>query len=590
VTDPVNVPLKRRSLAVGSPNFAELVNAYQVTSQAQIDHLLNTLLAHKDDWAQLAVMERLSVLDEIRRDLRSVKDRWIHAELEAKGIAIQTMFEAEEWVILATVFRAVRKLRHSLVKIQKHGRPRIPGPITSMPNGQIAACVFPQTLLDRIIFLGINGEVWMEPGVTADEIMATQASEYRDKNLRGKVALVLGAGNSSLVPVIDILHKLFVELQVVVLKMNPVNAHMGPLVEEGFRALVNRGFLGIVYGGAEEGSYLCNHPAVEELHMTGSDKTYEAIVFGGGSEGKRRKAEHKPLNRKRFTGELGNVSPVIIVPGPWKRGDIEQQAKHIATWLAANAGFSCLTPRVIVQHRSWTQRNDLMDEIGRVLDHVPTRRAYYPGAHDRYAEFLAAHPESLRFGTPSTDHLPWTIIPDVDPENADDICFKHEAFCSLCAETAIEAPSIARFIDRAVEFVNHALWGTLNATLIVHPKSLKDPDIAAAVDRAIAGLRYGTVSLNILAYYSAYFMVAPWGAFPGHDIYDIQSGTGKTFNFLMLKRSEKSVVRAPFRRLDPLTVKSKRALEFSRKLAEFETSGSWWGMPGLIWNVLRSES
>ncbi|NIS69494.1 MAG: aldehyde dehydrogenase, partial [Proteobacteria bacterium] len=146
------------------------------------------------------------------------------------------------------------------------------------------------------------------------------------------------------------------------------------------------------------------------------------------------------------------------------------------------------------------------------------------------------------------------------------------------------------FIDRAVEFVNHTLWGTLNATLIVHPKSLRDPDIAAAVDRAIAGLRYGTVSLNILAYYSAYFMVAPWGAFPGHDIYGIQSGIGKTFNFLMLKRSEKSVVRAQFRRLDPITVKSKRALEFSRKLAEFEASGSWWRMPGLIWTALRSES
>ncbi len=589
MTDQANVPLTRGSLAVGSPNFAELVDAYQVTSQAQIDHLLSTLQEHKDDWAQLGIMERLSILDEIRKDLLAVKDRWIHAEFEAKGIA-QTMFEAEEWVILATVFRAVQKLQRSLVEIQKHGRPRIPGPITSMPNGQVVARVFPQTLSDRIIFLGITAEVWMEPGAAVGEIMATQASEYRDKNLRGKVALVLGAGNSSLVPVIDILHKLFVELQVVVLKMNPVNAHMGPLMEEGFRALVNRGILCIVYGGAEEGSYLCNHPAVEELHMTGSDKTYEAIVFGPGSEGQKRKAEHKPLNTKRFTGELGNVSPVIIVPGSWSRGDIEHQAKHIATWLTASAGFSCLTPRVIVQDRSWTQRNDLMDEIGQVLDRVPTRRAYYPGAHSRYAEFLAAHPESLQFGTASTDHLPWTIIPDVNPENADDICFKHEAFCGLCAETAIEAPSITGFIDRAVEFVNHTLWGTLNATLIVHPKSLRDPDIAAAVDRAIAGLRYGTVSLNILAYYSAYFMVAPWGAFPGHDIYGIQSGIGKTFNFLMLKRSEKSVVRAQFRRLDPITVKSKRALEFSRKLAEFEASGSWWRMPGLIWTALRSES
>jgi len=43
---------------------------------------------------------------------------------------------------------------------------------------------------------------------------------------------------------------------------------------------------------------------------------------------------------------------VIVVPGPWQKSDIEEQAKHIATWLVANAGFACLSPRVIVQHES----------------------------------------------------------------------------------------------------------------------------------------------------------------------------------------------------------------------------------------------
>ena len=175
----------------------------------------------------------------------------------------------------------------------------------------------------------------------------------------------------------------------------------------------------------------------------------------------------------------------------------------------------------------------------------------------------------------------------MDPKHSTDICFQREAFCSLCAETAIDAPSISSFLDQAVEFANDKLWGTLNATIIVHPASLRDPDVAAAIDRAVANLRYGTVSLNLLAYYSAYFMTAPWGAFPGHDIYDIQSGIGKTFNFLMFDCPEKSVVRAPFKRLDPLTVKSKRSVEFSRKLAEFEASFSWLKIPGLVSTALR---
>lgn len=588
MTDHRGISLEGRSPSVGSPYFAELIDASRSTSRREIDRLLSTLQAHKDEWVQLGIEERLSILDEIRKGLFNIRDLWVRAELEAKGIPPQSIGEAEEWTILATVFRAVRKVQQSLVEIQERGRPSIPGQMRSRPNGQVVVPVFPHSIADRLLFLGIKGEVWMEPGVTTEETFASQASAYRDKDRRGKVALVLGAGNASMLPVIDFLHKLFVELQVVVLKLNPVNAHMGPFMEEGFRALIERGFLGFVYGGVEEGSYLCAHPEVDELHLTGSDKTYEAIVFGTGPEGKRRKEERNPLIKKRFTGELGNVSPVIIVSGAWQKVDIEEQAKHIASWLIANAGFGCLTPRVIVQHESWSPRMQLLDEIGRLLDRFPTRKAYYPGAKNRHAEYLAAHPESLQFGEASGDHLPWTLVPDVDPTNANDICFKREAFCSLCAETAIRAPNTPSFIDRAVAFANNTLWGTLNATIILHPTSLRDPDVAAAVERAIASLRYGTVSLNLMPFYSAYFMTAPWGAFPGHDMYNIQSGIGKTFNFLMLEHPEKSIVRAPFKRLDPVTVKSKRAPEFGKKLAAFEASPAWWKLPNLAFTALRS--
>ncbi len=346
--------------------------------------------------------------------------------------------------------------------------------------------------------------------------------------------------------------------------------------------------MGFVYGGADVGDYVCHHPSVDELHLTGSDKTYEAIVFGLGSEGERRKAERTPRTTKRFTGELGNISPVIVVPGPWEDGDVEVQSNQIASWLVANAGFGCLTPRVIIQYASWAQRDHLLEEIGKVLEQAPTRQAYYPGAHSRHAEFLAAHPGASQYGSPDLGQLPWTIIPGVDPNNTNDICFKSEAFCSLCAETAIAAPDVVSFIDQAVDFANNVLWGSLCAILIVHPKSMRDAVVAKAVERAIWRLCYGTVSVNILAYYSAYFMTAPWGAYPGHDIYDIQSGIGKTFNSLMLERPQKSVTRAPFKRLDPVTIQSKRPIEFSRKLAEFEASGSLWKLPGLMVTALRS--
>lgn len=576
----------QRPVASGSPYFADLIEHSRATRRPDIDTVLNRLQANKDAWVGLDMRERLALVDEVRRDFISLGDRWVAAELEAKQIAPNTLGEAEEWAILATVHRALRMLRQSLAEIEEWGQPSIPR-LASRPNGQVVAQTFPLAPWDGLLFRGVRGEVWMESGVGVGGTIATQAAAYKEPHRRGKVSLVLGAGNASMLPITDVLDKLFVELQVVVLKPNPVNAHMGPLIEEGFRALIERGFLAVVYGGAEEGAYLSNHPDVENLHLTGSDKTFDAIVFGTGAEGRKRKAERSPLINKRFTGELGNVSPVIIVPGPWTRGDIEEQAKHIATWLVINAGFNCLTPRVLIQHRSWTQRNPLMDAVGRLLDRVPPRYAYYPGAQDRHAEFLDAHPEARLFGTEGVDRLPWTLIPNVNPEDTDDICFKREAFCGLFAETALDAPSVASFLDRAVDFANQTLWGTLCATIIVHPKSLRDPSIAAAVDRAVSDLRYGTVSLNMLVYYSGY-VGSPWGGLPGQDIYDIQSGVGKTFNMFMFDRPEKSVVKAPFRRLDPLTVKSKRPVEFARKLAAFEAQPSWKKVPGLAWTALRS--
>ena len=85
----------------------------------------------------------------------------------------------------------------------------------------------------------------------------------------------------------DLLYKLFVNNQVVLLKPNMVNAYLGPLIEESFQALIAPGYLRVVYGGAEEGSYLCQHPDIDEIHITGSDKTFDAILFGAvGAPGK----------------------------------------------------------------------------------------------------------------------------------------------------------------------------------------------------------------------------------------------------------------------------------------------------------------
>ena len=577
---------KMEAHPVGAMHFAEYIFDPRSTPHQEIDESLQILRSHKREWAQLEIQDRLILLDEVRKDMLSVMDPWIQAELEAKGIQPETFAVAEEWTMLAQVFRAIRQIETTLKKISRLEQGVNLDSARSNPDGQVIFRTFPQTNWDRAIFLNVTGDVWIKPGINAEEALTGKASRYSDPEYQGKVSLVLGGGNSSMLPVCDTFHKLFVDLQVVVLKMNPVNAHLGPLIEKGLQSFIERGFVTLAYGGAETGAYICNHPLVEEMHMTGSDKTYEAVVFGGGIEGRRRKQERKPLNTKPFTAELGNITPVIVVPGPWKAGDIAEYAKHLGTWLMANAGFACLTPRVIIQHNSWPQRMDLTNAIREELAHYPNRKAYYPGAFDIHSDFLTVHPDALLFGDPKEGQLPWTLIPDVDPAKHDDICFRREGFGGITAEVGLDAETIEGYLTKAVDFANNTLWGSLCAILIVHPKSLRDPTVAAAIERAIADLQYGTVSVNMLAFYSSYFMVCPWGAFPGHDIYDIQSGMGKNFNFGMLDQVEKVVVRAPFRRIDPLTIRAKRAHVFAKKMTNFEASPSWLKLVDLMWSAI----
>ena len=50
-----------------------------------------------------------------------------------------------------------------------------------------------------------------------------------------------------------------------------------------YKPFVDEGYLSFVYGGGEEGRYLCNNPAVDSIHLTGSETTYNAIVWGPGN-------------------------------------------------------------------------------------------------------------------------------------------------------------------------------------------------------------------------------------------------------------------------------------------------------------------
>jgi acyl-CoA reductase-like NAD-dependent aldehyde dehydrogenase len=563
-------------------------NAPKSTSTAELDRAVETLQQSKRRFAALTIPERMELLSKIMERSRRVAGRSVASALAAKRIDPSSPAAGEEWLAGPMVLhRNLRLLLQSLGQIRAYGRPQLgPRSVRTREGGQLMVDVFPGGLYDKLLFQGFSASIWMEPSVHAEQLPDTMAAAYRaGLGGEGRVCLVLGAGNVASIGPMDVLYKLFVENQVCVLKMNPVNEYLGQFIEETFAPVIEAGFLRVVYGGAEAGSHLVNHPRVDEIHITGSDKTHDAIVWGpSGPERERRKAEGRPLLDKPITSELGNVSPIVVVPGPWSESDLEFQAENLASMLANNASFNCNAAKLIVQHAGWNRREALLGALERKLGSVPQRYAYYPGAQQRYESFLKGHPEAREIGRHTEERLPWTLIPGVDAEHRDEPCFTTEAFCSVLAETALPASDAKEFLEKAVRFCNERVWGTLNMTLIVHPETEREPAMRQALDRALAELRYGTVAVNHWAALGYGMVVTPWGAFPGHTLSDIQSGRGVVHNTLMFDRPQKTVLRGPFRvsPRPPWFATSKKTHEIAPRLSEFEAEPGLTKLPGII--------
>jgi hypothetical protein len=534
----------------GTLTIPEASGGIPPTSRADIDTALTTLREGAKAWLDVDVPARIELIDALLASTLDAAPAWALAAAEAKGIPRDSSLMGEDWLSgPVAVLRNLQGLRDTLSQVQESGRPQPPS-IEVGRSGQVAIKVFPtDVLFEAVLLPGFSGELRLQPQVSLDEAVERMGRIYRPG---GKpepgVALVLGAGNVSSIGPMDALYQLFALDRVVLLKMNPVNEHLGPHIAEALEPLVRDGFLRIVYGGSAEGQYLTEHDDVDEIHITGSDKTHDAIVFGTGEEGARRKAANDPKLTKPMSSELGNVTPVIVVPGPWSDGDLAFHGENLASMLVQNAGFNCVAARMIVTHRAWAQRLDLLNAVRTSLREAEERVPYYPGAVDRWRAFTTEHPQAESYGQRGDDRVPFTLIPELDPADADAMAFTTEAFCGVFGEVALDAPrSIPDFIAQAVAFCNERLWGNLSASIIVHPKSLNDPLVAEAVERAIDDLRYGSVIVNHWSAVAYAMVQQPWGAYPGNERTDIQSGRGVVHNTFLVEDVEKAVCRGPFR-------------------------------------------
>lgn len=563
---------------------------------AQIDADLATLSEHKAHWATLPVSEKIDYLRQLVDLTIASAEDWADRAVEAKGIDADSPLAGEEWVSGPYALLGWMHAIASTLAALDQGEDVLAGIKTwKGSTGQAVARVYPTNIYETLLLHGYQVDVWMDPGVALDELSQKTAHFYREPGHDGRVALVLGAGNISSIVPLDILYKLFADGEVVVVKMNPLNDYLGPIFERMLAPLVDAGYLRFAYGAGDVGAYLTGHDLVDTIHITGSSRTHDSIVFGSGEAGAERKSNNQPLTNKPITSELGGVSPTIIVPGPWTDADIAYQAEHLATQKLHNSGFNCIASQILVLPEGWDGNAKLIEEVRTALAEAEARPAYYPGSDDRQHAVRDEYPDAEKLEA----DVERTLIVGVDSADSGASCFNEEFFAPIFATTEIAAPSASEFLGEAVRFSNETLQGTLGANIIVHPQTAKE--LGDDLDQAIADLRYGTIAIN--AWTGVGFLLgrAAWGAYPGHTLDDIQSGQGTVHNALLFDQPQKTVVKAPFRPFPrgvahgsfylsprpPWFVTNGTAKTTGKRLTYYAGDGKVTRLPGIFASALR---
>lgn len=510
----------------------------------RLDTAVDALQIGARTWTALTVAQRVTLLRAVRTSVAATAEDWASTAAASKGLDAKHPLRGEEWLSGPySVIGALDAYIETLSRLASGANPLDGITVDRAPGGRTRVRAFPLTGIDKFLLSGFTGEVWLEPGITPSAARASAGLAQRTPTESGGVGLVLGAGNVTSIPVLDVLYELLAHNRTALLKVNPTQDSLVPVYKRALAPLIEPGFLRIVRGGPAVGAYLTGHPGLVHVHITGSAATFDTIVWGpskgeGAAATKRRRRENRPQLKKPITAELGGVSPIIVVPGAWTDADITYQAEHVATMRLQNGGHNCIAGQVVIMSSDWDQADAFRAALRRAYANAPERPVWYPGSPSRMELATDAYPDALVLG----DRLLVEINADDDPTALETT----EYFSPVLG--VVTVPGTGQdFLDAAVAHANDKLQGTLGANLLIDPATEKS--LGAGFERAIAALHYGSIAINS---WTAFAFITPtltWGAFPGGTIDDVGSGIGVVHNALLLDGVERSVLHGPFRPL-----------------------------------------
>lgn len=509
--------------------------------EAALDSVVADVRAGLASWLDLPMEARITLLRELKRRV-AAEGRGIVAQgCAIHGVGRGTLWEGDQWLGLFPMTAHAHTHEVVLSRLVAGQDPLPAGGVSTRLDGQVTVPVFPVTRTEQALVAGVTASVWLEPGVTEDQARAEGAVPLPgDGHDEPGTALILAAGNASALPVTDALSMLFARGCTVVIKLNPVNTWLRPFLERILTDFVAAGWVRMVEGGPEVGAYLAHHDGIDRLHMTGSADTYRALMWGQGEEAARNMAAGTPKLSKPFTAELGGVSPTIVVPGRWRRHDVRRWADRIAYQTLCNCGHLCNSTQILVLPQGWEQGDELLADLRNFLHNLEPQEPFYPGSDARVARAVEGEPGAEATLAPSRRYLVTGLDPDVEHS-----LFRDEVFADVLGVVTLPAPSVGQYLAAATEFANDRLSGTLAAQVVIDPDSAKTHQ--SALDRSIADLRYGAISVNEWVGFAFGLGYTTWGGFPGHTPEDIGSGVGVIGNAFGLPRPQRTVVTGAFR-------------------------------------------
>jgi len=533
-------------------------------TKIDIDRNINTLRVKSKEFSTIENSKLISMLEESINNIKEIAYYWATVSAENKGVT-NTAAEGEEW--LGGPFATVFGIQYYIDTLKDLNKPLNQELFNKHLN---TYKVFPNNILEKIFFPFISAEIKFNKNIKFNEIEEFRGFAMRYKH-EPSISLILGAGNVSCIPLLDAIYHLVAKRSVVYIKLNPVNEYLLPVYEKVFSNFISSGYMVITKGNVAESKYMTEHNGIDHIHLTGSDETYENIVYGRklNNDEKKLKSLEK-INNKSFSSELGNVTPIIVHPGKWSNGELKFQARKIVTAKLNNGGFNCISAQIVLLPDKWKHTKKLMKYIKFYMNKVDDRLSYYPNSINVLNTLEKdKNYERLNAESCSTPHLSREIKAYSKYETSE-IWGTSIYFKKISYETDKD------YAENAIKYCNETLWGNLGSTVLI--KKYNSKKIKPITDLYIENLKYGTVAINEWSAIGFIIPTLPWGGFPGNKDNDIQSGQDFVHNSMFFESPLNGIVYSKFRMsniIDPLWfVTNKKGKKVFKNLTYFQIDKS----------------